>query len=201
MAPSLPPAKPTGPANGDRPGNRAPVRLHAGGVAVEFRWVDDRWRHVVTIPEGGPAAAPDHHHASGEWRSVEGAAAPLHDPRRPSSPAITELSVIGSPHAGRAILGVGHAGCGHCSLSVTIDEDDPRALRFDVACRLAGAWPGLGSTYTDPASGAVVAVVADQAAGDEARRTVAWAYRIGPGGWEAVAGAAVRPGEANADSP
>ncbi|MFZ4732018.1 MAG: hypothetical protein ACOYK7_05710 [Pirellulales bacterium] len=201
-----PTSNPTGPVHGDRARSRAPVRLRAGAVVVEFLWAGDRWRHVVTAPDDGGDrhGSPGHRQGLDGWHSLEGPVAPLHDPRRPGSPVITELSVVGPAEAPRALLGVGHAGCSHCSLAVTVDDDDPSALRFEVACRLSAAWPGLGSAYRHHAAGKSVAALALQPHPGAPRQTLAWTYRFGPAGLVTIEGAvwqAGEPGGNRADAP
>lgn len=180
-------------AAGPGASSRGPYRLEAGPTAIEFFWDGDRWRHTVVVEPGAGAR-------QAAWCSVEGAIAPLHDPRRPASPVIREVSVLGPPHAPAALLGVGHAGGGHCSLAVTVDDRDPASIRLQVACRLAAPWPGLGSTYGrgEDRRAAVVALP-EQAAPTVMPGTVEWTYRVGPAGIEALDGTVVRPFAAAVD--
>jgi hypothetical protein len=195
---------------------RAPLHLVAGSTRVEFSWAGDRWRHVVTPPSAGPdrigpadpPQRPTQWHSveasitppadppqrPTQWHSVEASITPPADPRRPASPVITELSLLGPAGAPTAILGVGHAGLGHCSLAVTIDADDPDAVRFHVACRLSAAWPGLGSTYRHAEGWTTVVAGADQPPPPASPHTVVWTYRIGPAGLAVIEGATLRSG-------
>ncbi|NBV47161.1 MAG: hypothetical protein EBR86_16375 [Planctomycetia bacterium] len=179
---------------------RAPLRLAAGSTRVDFSWAGDRWQHVVTVPFAGPCKEPDRTGPADQpqrhtlWHSVEDSITHPVDPRRPASPAITDLSTLGPAAAPTAILGVGHAGLGHCSLAVTIDADDPAAVRFHVACRLTAAWPGLGSTYLRDERWSVVAAGADEPRPSRSPHTVVWTYRIGPAGLVVVEGATLHSG-------
>jgi len=175
---------------------RAPLHLVAGNTRVEFSWAGDRWRHVVTLPSAlsDRMGLADRPQLPTQWHSVEAAITPPADPRRPASPVITELSTLGPAAAPTAILGVGHAGLGHCSLAVTIDADDPDAVRFHVACRLMAAWPGLGSTYRHAEGWSLVVAGADEQLPPASPHTVVWTYRIGPAGLAVIEGGTLRSG-------
>lgn len=175
---------------------RAPLYLVAGSTRVEFSWAGDRWRHVVTLLSAGsdrmgPVDPPQ---PATQWHSVENSITLPADPRRPASPVITELSLLGPADAPTAILGVGHAGLGHCSLAVTIDAEDPDAVRFHVACRLSAAWPGLGSTYRHAERWTTVVAGIDQRLPPASPNTMVWTYRIGPAGLAVIEGATLRTG-------
>ena len=105
---------------------RPPIELTRHDVTVRFEWTGDRYRHDILI--GGNVVA----------RSIEGG--PQDDV--PPSPPLQDLS---REHLGgdvMAIMGVGGAGRGHWSISVTASE---RGLLFELACR--GSVPNLTSRY------------------------------------------------------
>jgi hypothetical protein len=153
------------------PADKSPLRLEAGSTSVTFTWADDRWEHVVLVPEGR------------SWRSSEGPGVPDGDPRWPASPPLVEVSLVAAGQR-PAVLAVGLAGRSHFSLAVVACPEQPDTLLFEAAARVVESGGWLGSTYD----------------GDRGRErvtaghvgplpaTVRWAYRIGPAGLESVVG-------------
>ncbi|MEI6240318.1 MAG: hypothetical protein WCR51_08005 [Planctomycetia bacterium] len=159
---------------------RPPLTLTVAGVMVRFVWRDDRWAHEVVDADGTC------------WRSIEGVEAGAGDPRWPASPALVELSRLGTA-PGSAILGVGLAGRSHFSASVGPDPAHPDRLRFDIACRVNEPPIWLGSTYHGP-GGRVR--IGPGAAAERPPATVQWGYVFASGGIRPLAGSRV---EAAAD--
>ena len=178
-----------------RGGARGSIVIHAAGASATFTRAGDRWAHRVSI-DGDP----------GDWQSLEGDQGPAGS----VPPVITDVMVVGDGGKPPALVGVGHAGSGHCSLAVTVDPADPATLCFEVACRLSRPWPGLGSAYArvardrgpgfergaggqpprpaHPTAGLVLVAAAAEDV-PEPPCTVIWRYRIGPGGIAIVSGA------------
>ncbi len=100
-------------------------------LRVEFTWAVDRFSHLVIDQSGR------------RMSSIEGDT----DQAWPPSPPIQQLSlevIEGKP----VILGVGGAGKGHWSISVTcVERDGIDAIRFELACRCRGTIGQLASTY------------------------------------------------------
>lgn len=189
-------------AGGRRAAGRTPIVIGAGGTSATFIRVGDRWAHRVFVAG-----------RTGAWQSLEGDRGPAGS----APPVITDVSLVGDGGALQALVGVGHAGSGHCSLAVTVAADHPATLCFEVACRLSRPWPGLGSAYARVAGDRHPAAVqgdeglshGEAAAGpetvllsariDEAIQppcTVVWRYRIGPEGIAIVSGARLHgPGD------
>lgn len=108
-----------------------------GGHAlrVEFVWHGDRYRHLIAVARPDGSAVPC-------FESVEGGAA---DPW-PPSPPLQSLSIETLPDGRRVALLVGMAGKSHWSASIEPSASG-RSLVFDIACRVAGPNPILGSQY------------------------------------------------------
>lgn len=112
----------------------------AEGLRVEFVWRTDRFGHVISWVDSNGGAVP-------LLESMEGRA----DDPWPESPPLQSLSLETLPGGQRVALLVGMAGRSHWSASiepVTLQA----ALQFDVACRIGGGDPALGSCYR-PAAG------------------------------------------------
>lgn len=100
-------------------------------LTVEFYWERDRYVHRVT-------------NAAGEQLvSVDGTP----NDAWPASPPIQQLSLEAID--GQAVLlGVGAAGSGHWSISVTsVSDGDDEAFKFELACRSRDQPVRLASTY------------------------------------------------------
>ncbi len=144
-------------------------------LTVEFTWKADRYVHRITSNAGC------------EITSVDGTPEDLW----PASPPIQQLSlesIAGQP----VLLGVGAAGSGHWSISVSsvVDGED-EALKFELACRSREAPGQLASTYRhesgqlriEARSGvSEVVTVADEvrldASLDGQERTRQWSYLV-----------------------
>lgn len=100
-------------------------------LTVEFTWKTDRYVHRITSDAGC------------EITSVDGTP----EEPWPSSPPIQQLS-LESIEGQLVLLGVGAAGSGHWSISVSsvVDGDD-EALKFELACRSREVPDRLASTY------------------------------------------------------
>jgi hypothetical protein len=100
-------------------------------LTAEFLWKNDRYVHRITD------------HAGGELTSVEGTP----EQAWPASPPIQQLS-LESINGEPVLLGVGAAGTGHWSISVTsVRDGDNDALKFELACRSREVPDQLASTY------------------------------------------------------
>ncbi|MEM9828481.1 MAG: hypothetical protein AAF958_17970 [Planctomycetota bacterium] len=111
-----------------------PIVLAAGPWRIEFFQAGDRFRHRLCVGDQCIAETIDDDGGDPAW---------------PPSPPIQQLSKepIGS---GEAILGVGGAGTGHWSLSVSQVMDAQQnsvALNIEWACRTTEAPQYLGTRY------------------------------------------------------
>lgn len=116
---------------------RPPITLKCNDLSVQFHWTGDRYRHDILL---GDTIASSSVVAS----SIEGDSSD----DVPPSPPLQDLSLesLGTGPDGHeilAIMGVGGAGRGHWSISVT--RDRPDGLLFELACR--GSVPKLGNEY------------------------------------------------------
>jgi hypothetical protein len=115
------------------------IVIPVGRLQLVFHWQGDRYGHRLEL-------APDGARASVAWRpfleSVEGSP----DDAWPASPPLQECHVEPRPDGRTVALLVGRAGKSHWSLSVLCDPASS-GLLFEVACRLAGEPPWLGSRY------------------------------------------------------
>jgi hypothetical protein len=131
-----------------------------GGHAlrVEFVWHGDRYRHLIAVARPDGSSMPC-------FESVEGGAA---DPW-PPSPPLQSLSIETLPDGRRVALLVGMAGNCHWSASIEPSASG-RSLVFDIACRVAGPNPILGSQYlVSKQAGDAVPFAADDCSWCEAR--------------------------------
>lgn len=99
---------------------RPPQTLIAGRVTVRFITAGDRYSHTIFIDDIAVATSVDGD-AESDW---------------PESPPLQELhsqDIDGD----LVILGVGAAGTGHWSISVTVglENAEPLGLHFELACR------------------------------------------------------------------
>ncbi|MDP7019253.1 MAG: hypothetical protein QGG36_25875 [Pirellulaceae bacterium] len=108
------------------------------GLVVEFSRTADRVAHAVFAQRGDDRELL--------FQSVEGE----DDDGWPSSPPFQEADMV-DHLAEPALLLVGMAGKSHWSGSVEV-ESARRALVFDVACRVVGVKPRIGSEYVAPAN-------------------------------------------------
>jgi hypothetical protein len=121
--------------------DRSGVRL-----AVQFKWLDDRYGHTVTVDRRGsrmPLLESLEGSSGNDW---------------PSSPPIQEISdctIESDSNRGEVILFVGAAGRSHWAMTLTIrDHWIDHAARvyqseifFDVACRVSDRPAWLGTSY------------------------------------------------------
>ncbi len=112
----------------------APVEIRRGDLAVTFQWRGDRWSHTVACGSASARCLLESSEGTDE------------DPW-PASPPFVNLHVEGPSHSPRRIFLLGMAGHGHWSACVKGSDTAGDAIEFDVACRAAGTWGRLGSSY------------------------------------------------------
>ena len=118
-----------------------PLRIQTANkqLTVEFTWHVDRYVHRIISDAGC------------ELTSVDGTPEDLW----PSSPPIQQLS-LESIDGQSVLLGVGAAGSGHWSISVSsVVDGEYDALKFELACRSREVPDRLASTYRHGASGSI----------------------------------------------
>ena len=111
------------------------VNQNGIGLRLEFRWLDDRYGHLISRIQGDCDPEP-------LLESLEGA--PLD--AWPSSPPLQSLTIAELPDGRTAALLVGMAGRTHWSASIE-PAADCAGLIVDIACRLASPPGSLGSHY------------------------------------------------------
>src|SRR5947208_6718154 len=104
-------------------------------LRVEFRWNNDRFKHVVSIVDVTGQATP-------LLESLEGTPS---DPW-PPSPPLQSLHIEKLSDGRRATLLVGMAGRSHWSASIEVALGEAK-LVFDLACRHTQQPQRLGSRY------------------------------------------------------
>lgn len=166
------------------PRPRPAVVLRTPDVEVRFEWQGDRWRHSIEGPR-----SPGRGWRSEDEDSTDGGG----DPRWPPSPVFVELHRVGSGNDA-PVMAVGQAGRSHFSAVVAPDPERPGAIRFEIAARLHEVPQRLGSTYEgydawNARGGARRRVEPLDLDDASLPRTVRWAYRVGPDGFEPLADA------------
>lgn len=106
---------------------RPPIVLQCNSLSVQFEWTGDRYRHDILSGKDIVAS------------SIEGDSLD----EVPPSPPLQDLSLESLGGDVLAVMGVGGAGRGHWSISVTRVDND--GLLFELACR--GDVAKLGSQY------------------------------------------------------
>lgn len=116
----------------------------AGYLRVVFTRTSDRWSHHIEHVAPGDDSAILLSSREGTPEDVWPTSAPMQD--------LSQQDLGGG--LGKAILGVGQAGCGHWSLSCTIENET--AIKFDWACLVKSESELselkaqlLGTTYTN----------------------------------------------------
>jgi len=101
-----------------------------GRLVAEFVWNDDRFSHELSV-DGKVVAHSVEGDAESDW---------------PPSPPIQQLSMETIKGLEMA-LGLGAAGRSHWSISAGPCQENPSAIRFDLACRSKEKPEFLGSGY------------------------------------------------------
>jgi hypothetical protein len=148
--------------------------LQGPGLSVRFIWTQDRYSHEIVT-------------ASGKLISVEGDSTQ-------AWPASSPIQHLAEHHCGDSLvlLGLGSAGTGHWSLSVTLEITPSVAgLLFEYACRSQATPLQLGNTYRSIGIRPQVTLIAGSVAQElssgmnyfrpchlVAPGTTQWSYRI-----------------------
>lgn len=110
-------------------------------LRVEFRWLGDRFGHVLSAVDSAGQSQP-------LLESLEGTPADVWPP----SPPLQNLHRETLPDGRTALLLVGAAGRSHWSASIEAARGEAKLL-FDIACRHGTASGWLGSRYIARAAG------------------------------------------------